>query len=137
MKGVNREVILQAYDQDPETVVSLLIETFTSLEVRIQELESRTKKTPKTAISPQPVTKSLRGKAGRLTGGQSGHLGYTLHQVKTPHPCRFLFAVPCFLAGRTACQRKEAVSISPSTHLIIFLSLLVIKISLPISLLLL
>ena len=53
---MNREVILQAYDQGPEAVLSLFMETFTALEARIQELEPRTKKTPKTAISPRHQT---------------------------------------------------------------------------------
>lgn len=58
---MNRKDILAVYEQGPEAVVSLIqgiIDTYEkriqSHEVRIQELEFRTKKTPKTVINHLP-----------------------------------------------------------------------------------
>jgi len=61
VKRMNRKDILAVYEQGPEAVVSLIqgiIDTYEkriqSHEVRIQELEFRTKKTPKTVIIHLP-----------------------------------------------------------------------------------
>ena len=58
---MNRKDILAVYEQGPEAVVSLIqgiIDTYEkriqSHEARIQELEFRTKKTPKTVINHLP-----------------------------------------------------------------------------------
>ena len=95
---MNRRDILAVYEQGPEAVVSLIqgiIDTYEkriqSHEARIQELEFRTKKNSKNSHKPpstdglrKPKPKSLRGKTGRKTGGQPGHVGHTLHQVEEP-----------------------------------------------------
>nr|WP_257154688.1 hypothetical protein [Bacillus thuringiensis] len=41
---VDRKIILNAYKQGPEAVISLFEETFSKLEKRIQELENASKK---------------------------------------------------------------------------------------------
>ena len=107
---MNRNVIMTAYDQGPEAVINLFVETYTKQELRIQELETRNKqleetiqrleariqeletsrkknstnshKPPSTDGFQKPVTKSLRGKTGRKTGGQPGHPGHTLRTVE-------------------------------------------------------
>ncbi|WP_405683813.1 hypothetical protein [Bacillus thuringiensis] len=48
---VDRKVILNAYKKGPEAVISLFEETFSKLERRIEELENRSKKTPKILIN--------------------------------------------------------------------------------------
>jgi hypothetical protein len=48
---VERKVILTAYKTGPEAVISLFEETFSKSERRIEELENRSKKTPKTVIN--------------------------------------------------------------------------------------
>ncbi|ARX70203.1 hypothetical protein [Bacillus thuringiensis] len=48
---VDRKVILNAYKKGPEAVISLFEETFSKLERRIEELENRSKKTPKIVIN--------------------------------------------------------------------------------------
>ena len=91
------------YDQGPEVVINLFVETYTKQKLRIQELEicnkqseetirqleariqeleiSRKKnstnshKPPSTDGFQKPITKSLRGKTGRKTGGQPGEHG--------------------------------------------------------------
>ncbi|MBJ8025008.1 hypothetical protein [Bacillus cereus] len=42
---VNRKIILDAYKQGPEAVISFFEETFSKLEKRVQELENDSKKT--------------------------------------------------------------------------------------------
>ena len=95
---MNQKDILAVYEQGPEAVVALIqgiIDTYEkriqSHEKRIQELEFRTKKNSKNSHKPpstdglrKPRPKSLRGKTGRKTGGQPGHIGHTLHQVEEP-----------------------------------------------------
>ncbi|MHB0801921.1 hypothetical protein PVK73_20375 [Bacillus thuringiensis] len=63
---VDRKVILDAYKQRPEAVISLFEETFSKLEQRIQELENASKnstnnhKPPSTDGLRKSITKSLR-----------------------------------------------------------------------------
>ena len=40
---MNRDVIMAAYDQGPEAVINLFVETYTKQELHIQELETRNK----------------------------------------------------------------------------------------------
>ncbi len=48
---VDRKVILTAYKKGPEAVISLFEETFSKSERRIEDLENRSKKTPKIVIN--------------------------------------------------------------------------------------
>lgn len=54
---IEHNIILDAYKKGPEAVITLFEETFRKLEMRIQELENRSKKTLQIAISllPQAV----------------------------------------------------------------------------------
>jgi hypothetical protein len=78
-------------------VVSLrqeLAETRAELErarERIAELEARLKQTSRNSSKPpsgdglaKPAPRSLRKKSGRKPGGQAGHQGLTLAQVRCP-----------------------------------------------------
>lgn len=80
---IEQKIILDAYQKGPEAVVSLFEETFHKLEMRIQELENRSKKTSKNSHKP-PSTAGLRKPAHRQTGGQLGHKGHTLRFTETP-----------------------------------------------------
>ncbi|MGR5865265.1 hypothetical protein ACT7DZ_18590 [Bacillus cereus] len=82
---VDRKVILTAYKKGPEAVISLFEETFSKSERRIEELENRSKKTPKIVINRllQMVCVNRLPKvcANRLIvkqGGQLGHKGHNL-----------------------------------------------------------
>lgn len=88
---IDKSVISEAYDKGLDAVVSLFSECFSEFENRIRELELQAKKNSKNSHKPpstdglqKPVTKSLREKTGRKTGGQPGHKGHTLRQVEHP-----------------------------------------------------
>ncbi|WP_305927808.1 IS66 family transposase [Bacillus mycoides] len=88
---IKRKIILDAYEKGPEAVISLFEETFRKLEMRIQELENRSKKNSKNSHKPpstdgfcKPAITSLRKPSHRQTGGQLGHKGHTLRFTETP-----------------------------------------------------
>ena len=72
---------------NPDAVVDLIL----NLEKRIEELEARLKMNSRNSSKPpssdglnKPSPKSLRKKSEHTSGGQPGHKGKTLEQVKTP-----------------------------------------------------
>ncbi|QUG98135.1 IS66 family transposase [Bacillus tropicus] len=80
------------YIQQLEAENKQLKETVTSLQMEIQKLQataqknsSNSHKPPSTDGCKKPITKSLRGKTGRKSGGQIGHKGYRLAPVENPH----------------------------------------------------
>lgn len=104
---MNYKQFLDIYNQGPEAVYRL-IQTYEkrieSLEGqlqmitnRISTLEFQSKKNSTNSHKPpssdglrKPKTKSLREKADRKTGGQTGHKGHTLHHVSQPdHVIRY------------------------------------------------
>jgi transposase len=79
-----------SYDELAALVV-VLGEKLAAAEARIAELEAQLGKNSRNSSKPpssdglvKPAPKSLRGKSGRRAGGQSGHRGQTLAQVKRP-----------------------------------------------------
>lgn len=85
------EEIDKAYDQGKEAVVALFHDTIGQLAARIQILEDRISKNSRNSGKPpssdglnKPAPKSRRKRHGRKSGGQAGHVGYTLKAVSKP-----------------------------------------------------
>lgn len=82
---INREI---AESLNKETLVELVLR----MSMRIAELERRVGLNSSNSSKPpssdglykKPAPKSLRGKSGKKSGGQSGHKGETLKQVENP-----------------------------------------------------
>ena len=82
-----REELLVQARRKPEVVVELVL----NLEAKVRELEGRlalnsanSGKPPSSDGLKKPAVCNLRVKSGRQPGGQPGHPGRTLEQVKTP-----------------------------------------------------
>ena len=90
----NDEDVRRAYQQGEEAVVELfhkLTDNFKDLEARLQALEDRLSKNSSNSGKPpssdglnKPLSKSLRKRHGRKSGGQAGHAGHTLKTVEHP-----------------------------------------------------
>ncbi|WP_410429592.1 DUF6444 domain-containing protein [Metabacillus litoralis] len=113
---MNCNVIVAAYHQGPEAVINFFVETYTKQELRIQELETSRKrnstnshKPPSTDWFQKPVTKSLRSKTGRQTGGQPGHPGHTLRTVETPDSIVIHSTTMCSCC-QTSLEKEPVVS---------------------------
>lgn len=85
------EEIGQAYDQGKAAVIALIHETIGRLAERIQVLEDRVSKNSQNSGKPpssdglnKPAPKSRRKRSGKKSGGQYGHVGYTLKAVSKP-----------------------------------------------------
>jgi transposase len=85
------EEIGAAYNQGREAVMSLFHHTLEQLANRIQTLEDQIMKNSRNSGKPpssdglsKPAPKSLRKRHGKKSGGQAGHVGYTLKAVKHP-----------------------------------------------------
>ena len=83
--------IRKAYDQGKEAVIVLIHDTIRQLAARIQVLEDRVAKNSTNSGKPpssdglnKPAPKSRRKRHGRGSGGQPGHVGYTLKAVTKP-----------------------------------------------------
>jgi transposase len=82
-----REELLAQARRRPEEIVEHVL----ALEAKVRDLEGRlalnsanSGKPPSTDGLEKPAPRSLRVKTGRKPGGQPGHPGRTLEQVKTP-----------------------------------------------------
>ena len=94
------EEIGKAYDKGKEAVIALIHDTIGRLAARIQGLEDRVSKNSQNSGKPpssdglnKPAPKSRRKRNGKKSGGQAGHVGYTLKAVSKPdtvkvHPVR-------------------------------------------------
>jgi len=97
-----REQLKEAMRSNPDAVVDLIL----NLEKRIEELEARLKMNSRNSSKPpssdglnKPSPKSLRKKGTRNTGGQSGHEGKTLEQVRNPDQSHELKLERCPYSG--------------------------------------
>jgi len=85
------EEINTAYEQGKEAVVTLIHNSLQQLMVRIQTLEDQIAKNSRNSGKPpssdgydRPAPKSLRKRSRKKSGGQVGHIGYTLKAVEKP-----------------------------------------------------
>jgi len=83
--------IREAYKQGEEAIILLIHDTIGRLAARIQVLEDQTSKNSQNSGKPpssdglkKPAPKSRRKRNGRKSGGQAGHIGYTLQSVSKP-----------------------------------------------------
>lgn len=93
--------ILRIYEAGPDAVVQFVMQlnellltattTIAQLQLRIEALESQLSKDSHNSHKPpssdglKRMTKSLRAKSTRFSGGQEGHPGHTLSMVKNPN----------------------------------------------------
>ena len=100
---LNREEILAVYEAGPEAVVALverllseqseLAQQVQTLTRRVQELETRLNKDSHNSHKPPssdglaklPRRRSRRQRSGKTSGGQAGHVGFTLPPVAKPN----------------------------------------------------
>jgi transposase len=83
----NDEEIGQIYDQGKEAVIVLihrLVERVQALEDRVAKNSRNSGKPPSSDGLNKPAPKSRRKRHGRKSGGQPGHVGYTLKAVSKP-----------------------------------------------------
>ena len=139
---MNRQEIIEVYNQGPDAVVQLvegLIEKFTNhiteqdkkieiLTARVSYLENQLSKNSRNSSKPpssdsfkKPVrTKSLRKKSGKHVGGQKGHTGYQLEQVSNPHHTEVHGVNCCGICGKdlshhpaTAHEKRQVFDLPP------------------------
>jgi transposase len=100
---LSREEILAVYEAGPEAVVALvqrllseqseLVQQVRTLAARVQELETRVNKDSHNSHKPPssdglaklPRRRSRRQRSGKASGGQAGHVGFTLQPVAEPN----------------------------------------------------
>lgn len=87
----SEEEIGAAYEQGKEAVVTLLHNSLQQFLIHIQALEDQIAKNSRNSGKPpssdglsKPAPKSLRKRHGKKSGGQAGHIGYTLKSVEKP-----------------------------------------------------
>ena len=87
----SEEEIGAAYEQGKEAVVTLFHNSLQQFLIYIQALEDRIAKNSRNSGKPpssdglsKPTPKSLRKRHRRKSGGQAGHIGYTLKSVEKP-----------------------------------------------------
>src|SRR5512139_399236 len=83
--------IQMAFREGEEAVIKLFFETLGKLAERIQDLEDQLAKNSRNSGKPpssdglsKPAPKSLRKRRRKKSGGQAGHIGYTLRPVEKP-----------------------------------------------------
>jgi len=104
---LNREEILSVYNAGPEAVIKLVLsmsDQTEELKERIKVLEgilgqnsSNSGKPPSTDWPTKQ--KSLRGKSGKLPGGQKGHKGHNLKMVEVPDSIKVHKVSTCSSCG--------------------------------------
>ena len=104
---MNREEILSVYNAGPEAVIKLVLsmsDQTEELKERIKVLEgilgqnsSNSGKPPSTDWPTKQ--KNLRGKSGKLPGGQKGHKGHNLKMVEVPDSIKVHKVSTCSSCG--------------------------------------
>ena len=87
----NEAEVRMAFREGEEAVIKLFFETLGKLAEHIQDLEDQLAKNSRNSGKPpssdglsKPAPKSLRKRHRRKSGGQAGHVGYTLKPVEKP-----------------------------------------------------
>lgn len=87
----SEEEIGAAYEQGKEAVVTLFHKSLQQFLIHIQALEDQIAKNSRNSGKPpssdglsKPAPKSLRKRHRKKSGGQAGHIGYTLKSVEKP-----------------------------------------------------
>jgi len=117
-RAMSREEIGEAYRVGEEAVIALvegLLERIEQLETGLAALETKIEKNSGNSSQPpssdglkRSKKRSLRGKSGKLSGGQAGHEGRTLKAVAEPDEVRVHTVMNC-----AYCQANlQAVSVS-------------------------
>ena len=98
----SEEEIGAAYEQGKEAVVTLFHNKLQQLLIRIQALEDQIAKNSRNSGKPpssdglnKAVPKSLRKRHRKKSGGQAGHIGYTLKSVEKPDHVNVHLVVQC------------------------------------------
>jgi transposase len=107
------EEIGKAYDQGKTAVIALFHETLGQLNARLQILEDRISKNSRNSGKPpssdglnKPAPKSRRKRHGRKSGGQPGHIGYTLKAVSKPDYVKIYHIHQCQACRKSLCKAK-------------------------------
>lgn len=133
---LTREQILKIIRDDPEGIVTLIQALYKQneeLRQRVEHLESIIKKNSSNSSKPPSSdgfkkpkrTTSLRKKSGKRPGGQKGHEGFTLQQVKKPDHvvrCPVIECEKCktSLAARrnNGVEKRQVIDIPPITSVV-------------------
>lgn len=107
--------IQMAFREGEEAVIRLFFETFSKLAERIQDLEDQLAKNSRNSGKPpssdglsKPAPKSLRKRRRKKSGGQAGHIGYTLRLVEKPDHVDFHPVENCHYCRRSL-KRVKAI----------------------------
>jgi transposase len=105
IKQLSEDEIRQIYRQGEDAVVQLVLsmnKQLIMLAARVQALEDQLAKNSGNSNKPpssdglnKPTPKSLRKRHGRKSGGQPGHIGYTLPMAKEPNRIERHFVKSC------------------------------------------
>ena len=111
----SEEEIGAAYEQGKEAVVTLFHNSLQQLLIHIQALEDQIAKNSRNSGKPpssdglsKPAPKSLRKRHRRKSGGQAGHVGYTLKPVEKPDRIHVHEVEHC-QACHSSLQRVKAI----------------------------
>lgn len=128
IKQLSEDEIRQIYRQGEDAVVQLVLsmnKQLIMLAARVQALEDQLAKNSNNSNKPpssdglnKPSPKSLRKRHGRKSGGQAGHIGYTLPIVKGPdrieiHPVKYCHHCNGALEDVVAssCERRQVYDV--------------------------
>lgn len=128
IRELSEDEIRQIYRQGEDAVVELVMamnKQLILLAARVQALEDQLAKNSRNSNKPpssdglsKPSPKSLRKRHGRKSGGQAGHIGYTLPMVKEPdrieiHPVKYCHYCNGSLENEVAssCEKRQVYDV--------------------------